>query len=254
MDWLAGWLREIVIVILFASFIDLLVPNNALQRYVKVALSLFILLTILSPLLRLLDSSFSLDRLAAEASVFQQGDGFRLVDDPSGGMPSLNAILQGGESLRQQNMSQASDVARSQLEEAVRTDMERRTGHSVRSVRADLAIGEDGEAVLHSIEVVLAPAEATEEAEAVARSSLEADARGERAIGQVEPIESVKPVIVQIGENADESGTEDAGGTVLSKELEESRVRWERELKENWGQTDTSVAVRFAEADRLERG
>ncbi|GAC43036.1 stage III sporulation protein AF [Paenibacillus popilliae] len=57
MQWFSQWIKEIIMVILLAAFIDLLLPNRSMQRYVKLMLSLIILLTLLSPLLRLFDSN-----------------------------------------------------------------------------------------------------------------------------------------------------------------------------------------------------
>ena len=71
-DWLAGWLREIVLVVLFAVVADMLLPTNALQRYIKVVISLFILLTILSPVLTLLRSDFNFTEVDAQLNRWQE--------------------------------------------------------------------------------------------------------------------------------------------------------------------------------------
>lgn len=41
MDWLAGWLKTVIMVIMLATFVDLLLPSNTMQRYVKTVLSLY---------------------------------------------------------------------------------------------------------------------------------------------------------------------------------------------------------------------
>lgn len=55
MNWLGQWLKEITMIMLLVTFIDLLLPNRSMQRYVKLMLSLIILLTLLSPVLKLYD-------------------------------------------------------------------------------------------------------------------------------------------------------------------------------------------------------
>ncbi|MED4609729.1 stage III sporulation protein AF, partial [Paenibacillus validus] len=61
MDFLSGWLKSVVLVILIATFVDLLLPNQSMQRYVKTVISMFLLLTLLQPLLSLLRSDAALD-------------------------------------------------------------------------------------------------------------------------------------------------------------------------------------------------
>lgn len=65
MNWLGQWLKEITMIILLATFIDLILPNRSMQRYVKLVLSLIILLTLLSPVLKLFDTKIA-DQLASE--------------------------------------------------------------------------------------------------------------------------------------------------------------------------------------------
>ena len=64
--WLESWLREIVLVVLFAVVTDMLLPNNTMQRYIKVVVSLFILLTILNPIITFIRSDFHFRDVEAE--------------------------------------------------------------------------------------------------------------------------------------------------------------------------------------------
>ena len=67
MDWLAGWLKTVIMVIMLATFVDLLLPSNTMQRYVKTVLSLFILLTLLTPVLQLFQKDWNMDQLLSQA-------------------------------------------------------------------------------------------------------------------------------------------------------------------------------------------
>lgn len=40
MGWLSDWLKSIIMVILLATFVDILLPNQTMQRYVKTVISL----------------------------------------------------------------------------------------------------------------------------------------------------------------------------------------------------------------------
>ncbi|WP_458460738.1 stage III sporulation protein AF, partial [Paenibacillus sp.] len=56
MGWLSNWLQELIMIVLLATFVDMLLPNRSMERYVKLVLSLLILLTLLSPITKLLRS------------------------------------------------------------------------------------------------------------------------------------------------------------------------------------------------------
>lgn len=49
MGWLSNWLQELIMIVLLATFVEMLLPNRSMERYVKLVLSLLILLTLLSP-------------------------------------------------------------------------------------------------------------------------------------------------------------------------------------------------------------
>ncbi|MDF2634497.1 MAG: stage sporulation protein [Pelosinus sp.] len=48
---LTDWIRNIIFVILFASFLELLLPSSSMQRFVRVIMGLFIMLAILNPII-----------------------------------------------------------------------------------------------------------------------------------------------------------------------------------------------------------
>lgn len=53
MSGFSQWMKEIIMVTMLATFIDLLLPNRSLQRYVQLMLRLILLLILLSPVLKL---------------------------------------------------------------------------------------------------------------------------------------------------------------------------------------------------------
>lgn len=58
-DWLTNWLKEIILIVLLASFVDLLLPNSNMQKYARLILGLLIILTIISPIFELFTENFS---------------------------------------------------------------------------------------------------------------------------------------------------------------------------------------------------
>ncbi|HEY3423284.1 MAG TPA: stage III sporulation protein AF [Negativicutes bacterium] len=48
---ITDWVKNIVLVVLFASFLELLLPNGSMQRFIRVIMGLFIMLAILNPVI-----------------------------------------------------------------------------------------------------------------------------------------------------------------------------------------------------------
>ena len=51
-----NWIKTIIFVVLFASFLELLLPNSSMQRFVRVIMGLFIMLAILNPIIDVVQS------------------------------------------------------------------------------------------------------------------------------------------------------------------------------------------------------
>lgn len=54
-DFLTAWVKMIVFVVLFATFLEFILPNSTMQRFVNLILGLFIMLTVLNPIANLLN-------------------------------------------------------------------------------------------------------------------------------------------------------------------------------------------------------
>ncbi|WP_019639158.1 stage III sporulation protein AF [Paenibacillus fonticola] len=125
MAWLAQWLKEIIFVVLMAAFIDLLLPNRSMERYVKLVVSLLILLTLISPVMRIfspeaekkLDLSF-MDQSGEESSADV----------------TTEEILRQGEQLRMKREQEAMQWASEQAAKQMQEQIERETGQTVERV------------------------------------------------------------------------------------------------------------------------
>lgn len=61
MAFLASWIQQLILVVIMAAFLDLLLPNNAMQRYVRLVMGLVILMLILSPLITLFKNDWDIN-------------------------------------------------------------------------------------------------------------------------------------------------------------------------------------------------
>jgi len=138
MEALGLWLKELVVVILIATFVELLLTGHSMLRYVRTVVSLFILLTILTPIIRFLTGEFDPDRmLAADLEPNGRQEEVR----------SLGAVLTEGERLRERREREALEVARRQVEAAIASELEARFPVRVLDVRTEIGYGEDGPAI-----------------------------------------------------------------------------------------------------------
>lgn len=65
MDFLTGWVTNIVIFIILATIMDMLLPNTAMRKYAKMVIGLLLITVLLSPVFKLL--STDVDQLIEEA-------------------------------------------------------------------------------------------------------------------------------------------------------------------------------------------
>lgn len=59
-ELLKQWINSIVVVIIFAAFIDILIPGSSMKKYVKLVLGLIIMTVILQPVIKLVKGDFSI--------------------------------------------------------------------------------------------------------------------------------------------------------------------------------------------------
>ncbi|WP_308639038.1 stage III sporulation protein AF [Paenibacillus silvisoli] len=140
MSWLAVWLQQIIAVVLLAGFIDLLLPNKSMQRYVRLVAGLIILLTILTPIIRLLQGDFNA-RLDQQVESWIKGNSGTQYH-----MPTLDDIKQNAKDLQQKQQSAAVELTEQKLAESMKEGIVQGTGLRVAAVQVKLGFNKDGQA------------------------------------------------------------------------------------------------------------
>lgn len=59
------WVKNIILIVLFASFMELLLPNTSMKRFIRVIMGIFIMLAILNPLLHFFETEKAGEHVAA---------------------------------------------------------------------------------------------------------------------------------------------------------------------------------------------
>jgi stage III sporulation protein AF len=136
MTWLSDWLRDIIAVILLAVLVELLLPNKAMQRYARLVVGLFILLTILSPLLRLFQEDIG-SKLDASIRIWDERTMERNVK-----MPTLQEIERKAAELSEQRGRETAKLVERTLESGMLAELRKNAGSSIESVDVELVWGE----------------------------------------------------------------------------------------------------------------
>ncbi|GLX69095.1 stage III sporulation protein AF [Paenibacillus glycanilyticus] len=147
--WLSDWLRDIIAVILLAAFVELLLPNKAMLRYARLVIGLLILLTIMSPILRLLQGDFNA-KLKDGITHWDQLEVKREVK-----MPTLSDIQKKAEQLNEKQESDAAALMEQTLESAMKSAVTKQTGQQVEAVDVTLSWEKQGQKMTPSLESVL---------------------------------------------------------------------------------------------------
>ncbi len=61
-DFLRNWVKDIAIMFILLSMVELVLPNENMKRYINVVIGFMIIVVIISPFVRLINSNFNLEK------------------------------------------------------------------------------------------------------------------------------------------------------------------------------------------------
>lgn len=190
LDWLAGWLRQIIAVVLLAGIVDLLLPNKAMQRYVRLVAGLIILLTILSPIIGLLQGDLG-------TKLHQSFDAWLTsAPDNQYKMPTLQDIQRDAEEMKRKQEDAAAALTEKNLAAAMAEEITQRTGLPVERVKVSLERQSSAsEPKLASVAVTLVPPE-------------EEGLPGKDGLQPIGEVGAVEPIEIAVNGNSPAEGVE----------------------------------------------
>lgn len=232
--WLSDWLRDIIAVILLAGLVELLLPNKAMQRYARLVVGLFILLTILSPILSLIQGDIS--------SKLNEGmeQWSKMTENKSLQMASLDQIEKNAERMKEKQEIEAASLTERTLEDTMRRELIERTPAKVKSVDAQLNwIVQSGRKTPYINQVIVTLESDDRQVEGDSES--DSSAKGQA-------VEDVLPVAVDIDldlELKDENATRQTIPTQseTSTDEEASATNKQQAAEERWTQADPETAA-----------
>ncbi|MCM3627345.1 stage III sporulation protein AF [Paenibacillus glycanilyticus] len=232
--WLSDWLKDIIAVIMLAAFVELLLPNKAMLRYARLVIGLLILLTIMSPILRLLQGDFTA-KLKDGITHWDQLESQHEVK-----MPTLSDIQKKAEDLGKQQDNEAAALMEQALESAMKDAVVKQTEQPVEAVDATLGWEKQGQKMTPYVKGVLVTLPAERKDPAASAAPDEEAVKEVAAIGiDVE----VKTDTSGTGERqADPGNKEPEAGWMQASPANSKEIR--NLLAEGWGISPGSIQVR----------
>jgi stage III sporulation protein AF len=233
--WIREWLTQVILIILLASFAELLLPSQAMQRYVRVVVSLFLLLTLLTPVFELFTRQWDAEQVLAEAQTagFENGRSGK-SDKAQPVLAPLAAVLDDAEKLKSEQAKEAKRLAEEKLGQEMKAGLARSTGIQARELAVTLEMDKTGSPVIGSVRVVLSHKEESPSPEAEDKS-------------KVKPVtvEAVKPVTVSMDHAAGVQSPSPKSGAEGTDEANEARARCVSYMEKEWQVPRERLAVTF---------
>lgn len=239
MTWIGSWLKEIIFVVLLAGFIDLLLPNRSFERYVRLVVSLLILLTLMSPVVKLIGGD---PAQKLQTALNQAANEF----DPGAVGSSTDQIVQQGLALRKKQEAQSLKWAGQEVAKEMEQQIESQTGIQVERVEVTLAVNRQADSqqedkqqqdadkpVIKQVEVFLSENNQTPATEA-SRPSEDKN----NSVISVPVIKQIDKVNISVKEDSSQEAKSGSKGNPSSRSLEIID-----QLTKNWGIARTMVKI-----------
>lgn len=247
MSWLNGWLKELILIILLASFIDLLLPSQAMQRYVRTVVGLFLLLVLLQPIFQWFQKGWDADKWLAAAEIQAETRRATAAANGKQQVASLSAIMEKSEELKRSNEQAAVKLTEQQLAQEIRADLEKTTGVSVVDVQVRTKLDNKGRPSIEKVEVVLSHTSDLHQGKDRGSASSPAP------IGRVK-VEEVKPVMIQIEPiHQERIARPSAESGEASPETERLKRDAIRQIEQQWNVSAERIAVTVRSTQQIGR-
>lgn len=232
LTWLENWLQGIIAVVLLAVIVELLLPNSKLTRYTRLVVGLILLLTILSPIMRLFEKDF-ISSLDASYILWDE----RLQQNTMQ-TPTLEQIRFKADQLQKSRELQAAKLTAATIEAAILEDLQK-NGQDVKRVQVELFYDEqDSEhayPIINTVTVFIEPPPASEtalpEADALVRVEIKA-------------IEEVEDVHIAVSSSTEKDTTTDKEQeSEIQASLQMNNAPILNVLMNNWGLTHEQIKI-----------
>jgi stage III sporulation protein AF len=198
MAWLNGWIKELIMIILIAACADFLLPSQALQRYVRSVIGLFILLVLLSPVFEFFHHRWNANQLIGAAVNAQT------VKEQS--IQPLPEIMLQSKELAAKNEKQAKQLLEQQIAMNMKTGIESQFSIPVKNVVVSIKLDKEGKpSIDHVIVVLMDVKEETSKATKASNETSNETSNQNQPSATMKPVQPITIIIPDISPNAKKS-------------------------------------------------
>lgn len=140
MSLLASWLKQLILVVIIATILDLLLPSDTMQRYVRLVMGLVILVLILSPILSVIKNDWDIDQVLTAGDIPSDNE--------------LASIQEKTAHLKGKQQQWVEESVQKQIEKQIRVSVANKFNIAIENVSVTLA-EQDGEVNINKINLVI---------------------------------------------------------------------------------------------------
>ena len=225
--WLENWLHNIIAVVLFAIIVELLIPNSKFLKYSRLVIGLILLLTILSPILKIFDKDYE-TQIDASYTLWEQQ-----LHSAETQTLSLQDIQAKARDLQEKRDSETVKLTASAIETQMKQELQQANVNTVANVTVDLALKNNSnvnEPYINSVTIYLARATEPVEQEGAAEEKV------------TDRIVAIDPVDIDIVvENSSELQTRSEQTDIELTEHDRTTIY--EVLKRNWNIKQNQIVI-----------
>lgn len=241
---MSGWLKTVITVIMLATFVDLMLPNSSMQRYVRTVMSLFVLLTLLSPLVQLFQRGWQPEQVFA--LVEAQEARMAAAEQAGGAIPPVEAIQRKAEQLKASNAAQEKRLVESQLASQIRDRLQSETELPIAAVQVATAKDKRDKPYIDNVQITLGPPEPAASASPAPPAGRPAEPIGKPLIVEIKPVDPVRVRIAADSDHHTSAAAAAAGDGSLPAPFSQDRTAVTRVLNKEYQLPPDRIRVLYS--------
>jgi len=214
-EWISHWLQNIILVVLLATFVDLLLPTKNLQKYAKMVLGLIVILSIIAPIFSLFSNGISFEKVVEQWNKQNQS----IAD-----VPVMETTNQNQEQINQQYQKKLIEQVEATMKQHLTSLLENRFSITVQSVLLDAKVDEQQNWEIQHVQVNIK--------EGISENPIKKGT-------EIKEIENIKTVFINT----------DATGGNKQKEQRNINPQLTKEIvqviQEQWGLNEEQITVKI---------
>ncbi|MBZ2173747.1 stage III sporulation protein AF [Schnuerera sp. xch1] len=137
-EFLRNWVKDIAIIFVLVSIIEIVVPNNNLKKYVNMVIGFLIIIAIISPFVNLINENYSFDKEVFKEIV----NGIEVQNDSNLNLTSMQE-------------KQIKDVYMEKVKEDIKNEISESSDYEVKNIYISIYEDEENYGNIKEIELIL---------------------------------------------------------------------------------------------------